>query len=97
MILLDLRVQSPSLFVTIEKYFESGPEVILLPYLPESCREDEITYESIASCPPDYRDRMFYGLNKIVALRNVKDNICKLFRNFKKLNVRPEMFDKTPG
>ena len=66
-ILNNLKLNNPSLVLKINKHFQSGPEIIVLPPLPDSCRPDEITYESIRTCPTNIQERMFYGLHKIAS------------------------------
>ena len=69
---------SPSLIKEIQKYFNSGPEVVLLPTLqwnneqiPNFNDEDFfLTYFHIDTAYPALRDRMWYGLNKIAYFIN---------------------------
>ena len=67
-ILQNLKLNNPSMILTINRHFETGPAIIVLPSLPDNCRPDEITYESIRTCPDDLQKRMFYGLHKVTTL-----------------------------
>ena len=64
---------NPSLISQIQKYFTTGPQVILLPVLqwdyaqmPDFNEEGfYLDYNHIQAAHPPLRDRMMYGLNKI--------------------------------
>ena len=69
---------NPSLISQIQKYFTTGPQVILLPVLqwnyeqmPDFNEEGfYLDYEHIQAAHPPLRDRMLYGLNKIACFIN---------------------------
>ena len=64
---------NPSLISQIQKYFTTGPQVILLPVLqwdyaqmPDFNEEGfYLDYDHIQAAHPPLRDRMMYGLNKM--------------------------------
>ena len=70
---------NPSLIKQINEYFNTGPQVILLPSLqwdyaliPDFNEEGfYLDYTHIETAHPNLRDRMFYGLNKIAYFINV--------------------------
>ena len=69
---------NPSLIKQINEYFNTGPQVILLPILqwnyeqmPDFNEEGfYLDYTHIETAHPPLRDRMFYGLNKIAYFIN---------------------------
>ena len=78
MALESLLKNNPSLISKIQKYFTTGPQVILLPTLqwdysqmPDFNAEGfYLDYDHIQAAHPPLRDRMLYGLNKIAFLIN---------------------------
>ena len=75
----SLIENNPSLITQIRHYFQTGPQVVLLPVLqwnydqmPNFNEEGfYLDYEHIQSAHPPLRDRILYGLNKIVFFINV--------------------------
>ena len=69
----SLIENNPSLIKQIHQYFNTGPQVILLPVLQwnyeqmPDFNEDGfyLDYNHIETAHPPLRDRMLYGLNKI--------------------------------
>ena len=69
----SLIENNPSLIKQIHQYFNTGPQVILLPVLQwnyeqmPDFNEDGfyLDYDHIEAAHPPLRDRMLYGLNKI--------------------------------
>ena len=74
----SLMNNNPSLIKKIHDYFNTGPQVILLPSLqwnfeqmPDFNEEGfYLDYNHIETAHPPLRDRMFYGLNKIAYFIN---------------------------
>ena len=74
----SLIENNPSLIKQIHQYFNTGPQVILLPVLqwnyeqmPDFNEEGfYLDYDHIEAAHPPLRDRMLYGLNKIAFFIN---------------------------
>ena len=74
----SLIENNPSLIKQIHQYFNTGPQVILLPVLQwnyeqmPDFNEDGfyLDYDHIEAAHPPLRDRMLYGLNKIAFFVN---------------------------
>ena len=74
----SLTENNPSLIKQIHQYFNTGPQVILLPVLQWDLAEKPdfneegfyLEYDHIQTAHPELRDRMFYGLNKIAFFIN---------------------------
>ena len=74
----SLTENNPSLIKQIHQYFNTGPQVILLPVLQWDLAEKPdfneegfyLNYDHIQTAHPELRDRMLYGLNKIAFFIN---------------------------